>query len=254
MNAQLSMWRVYASHIMNTPHMFTILVIGTLAAVIFYILFRKTENIKRKVIYLYGHIFFLFSPFISTMILWKCAMPVYSCSPKMVIYLLSTGAGVTLLLSFITLPYIYSWANKSQEINDKEINEFVQNECKVIGIQKPKLYAVNELTPHAYSITNIRPSIFLSIGLCELLDKKEMEAVLLHELYHIKQKTSFWKFSINMLKIFSPLASFITVSESMNEEERQADHFAVGIQGTKRFLKSAKHKINKMNKKIENYS
>ncbi len=254
MNIQLSMWKVYASHIMNTPHMLTILIVGALAAVVFYILFRKAENIKRKVLYLYAHIFFLFSPLISTAILWKCAMPVYSCSPKIVIYLLSAGAGITMLLSFITLPYLYSWASKSQEIKDEKINEFVQNQSKAIGMRKPKLYAIHEFTPHAYSITNIRPSIFLSVGLFELLDKKEREAVLLHELYHIQKKSSFWKFSINMLKVFSPLALFVTVNESMDHEEKEADSFAVRTQGTKRFLNAAKYKINNINRKIVDYS
>ncbi len=248
------MWKMYMAHIMNTPYMLSILIMGALTAAVFYVLFRKTDNIKLKVAYLYGHLFFLFSPLISTTLLWKCVMPVYSCSLKIVIYLLLTGFGVTVLLSFIALPYLYSWASKSQEIKEGEINRFVQKQSKALGIRKSKVYAINELTPHAYSISNVRPSIFLSVGLCELLDKKEMEAVLLHELYHIKKKASFWKFSVNVLRIFSPLASFITMSESMNKEEREADQFAVRIQGTKRFLKLAKHRINKMSKKIDEYS
>lgn len=254
MNVQLDMWEMYALYIMSTRYMLTILIVGALVTIFFYILFRKTDSLKRKVAYLYGHIFFLFSPLISTTIFWKCGIPVYSCSPKLLIYLLSTSVGVITLVSFITLPYIYSWASKSKEIKDREISKFVQEQSNAIGIQKPKLYAIEDLTPQAYSITNIRPSIFLSVGLCELLDKKEREAVLLHELHHIKKKSSFWKFSINILRVFSPLALFVTVSESMDQEEKEADSFAVRTQGTKRFLSAAKYKVNNINRKIVDYS
>jgi len=247
---QLAMWNVYASHIMNTPHMLAIFIGSLLLALLFYLLFRKTAPIHRKVTYLYLHILFIFLPFIFSALMWKCLMPVVACSPKMVIYLASLGAGGTLLLSFITLPYIYNWASNSKEIKEGEIKDFVRDQSHAIGIREPKVYAVEDIKPCAYSITNIRPSIFVSVGLCELLGRKEMEAVLFHELYHIKQKTSFWRFSINTLRIFSPLSSFITTDDAMNKEEREADNFAVLQQGTKKYLRLAKSKINVMSKKL----
>jgi len=247
---QLAMWKVYASHIINTPHMLAIFIGSFFLALLFYILFRKTASVSRKVTYLYLHILFIFLPFISSALLWKCLMPVIACSPKMVIYLASIGSGGTLLLSFIILPYVYNWTSNSKEIKEGDIKDFVREQSHAIGIREPKVYAVEDIKPCAYSITNIQPSVFVSVGLCELLDKKEMEAVLLHELYHVQQKTSFWRFSINMLKIFSPLSSFITTDEAMDKEEMEADQFAVSLQGTKKFLKSAKGKVNAMNKRI----
>lgn len=250
----LAMWKVHAMQIINTRHTLLIFITGIFLSLLIYIFFRRANNIKRKVTLLYSHIFFLFFPFIASALLWNCSMPAYSCSPKLLIYLVSGGTGATLLLSFIALPYLYNWASKSQEIKNGNAKEFVREQSKALGIREPKLYATHEIIPRAYSITNIRPSIFLSVGLYELLDKKELEAVLLHELYHIRKKTSFWKFSVNILKTFYPLASFITINESMSQEEKEADYFAVSIQGTKRFLKTAKHKMNKMNKKIDDYS
>lgn len=245
------MWKVYASHILNTPHMLAIFIGSFFLALLFYALFRKTTSVSRKATYLYLHIIFIFFPFISSALLWKCHMPVMACSPKMVIYLVSIGAGGTLLLSFVTLPYIYNWASNSKEIKEGAIKDFIGEQSQAMGIREPKVFAVEDIKPCAYSITNIQPSIFVTVGLCELLDKKEMEAVLLHELYHVKQKTSFWRFSINMLKIFSPLSSFITTDEAMDREEFDADQFAVSLQGTKKFLKSVKNKVNKMHRKIK---
>jgi len=244
------MWNVYASHILSTPHMLAIFIGSFSLALLFYILFRKTAFVSRKVTYLYLHILFIFLPFISSALLWKCLMPVIACSPKMIIYLASIGSGGTLLLSFVILPYIYNWASNSKEIKEGEIKDFVSEKSQAMNIREPKVYAVEDIRPCAYSITNIQPSIFVTVGLCELLDKKEMEAVMLHELYHVKQKTSFWKFSINMLKIFSPLSSFITTDDAIDKEELDADHFAISMQGTKRFLKAAKGKVNKFNRKI----
>ena len=107
---------------------------------------------------------------------------------------------------------------------------------------------MKDITPMAYSITNIKPSIFLSVGLCELLNKKEREAVLLHELYHIKNNSSFWKFSMSNMKMFSRLSSLSSIKTSLEREEKDADLFAINVSGTDRFLNSAKQKINNFKK------
>jgi len=242
---QLSMWEVYFNHLFIHPLLIGILVFSFIASISFFILFRKTDKIKTKTNYLYAHIFFLFSPFIFSALLWECIIPVFMCTPKLIIYGLSGGSVIGLLTSFLVIPYIYPWATNSKEIKNSEQNKFLKKLTNYLGISQPSLYSLNEATPITYSITNIKPAIFLSVGICELLNKKEMQAVLLHELYHIKNKSSIWKFSLNQIKMFSPLSSFSSIRKSINNEEREADLFAVKIQGTKRFLESAKNKINK---------
>src|SRR3989344_4906636 len=246
---QLSMWGVYFNHLFIHPLLIGILVFSFIASISFFILFRKTDKIKTKTNYLYAHIFFLFSPFIFSALLWECIIPVFMCTPKLIIYGLSGGSVIGLLTSFLVIPYIYPWATNSKEIKNSEQNKFLKKLTNYLGISQPSLYSLNEATPITYSITNIKPAIFLSVGICELLNKKEMQAVLLHELYHIKNKSSIWKFSLNQIKMFSPLSSFSSIRKSIDNEEREADLFAVKIQGTKRFLESAKNKINKWNKK-----
>lgn len=245
---QLLMFRTYFEHLLMNPLLIIVLVVSFVISIVSFLFFKKPDDIKTKTLLLYSHVFFLFSPFIFGAFLWNCVMPVYHCMPKMIIYGLSSGSTVALAFGFIAIPYLYPWATNSEKMKCKKLNTFLRKQTEQLKIQQPELYSVGDVTPKAYSITNIKPSIFLSVGLCEILNKKEMQAVLLHELYHIKNKSSIWKFSINQVKMFSPLSSFSSIEKSIDKEERDADSFAIKVQGTKRFLESAKNKVNKISK------
>ncbi len=256
-------FHLYLARLLN-PVNIGVLIISLLLSFFFYILFKKTDKIKVKVTYLYSHIFLLFFPFLFSAFLAKCtssayscvfecATPLYLCSPELLIYMVTAGISVTFLLSFLLLPYLYTWTSKSKEIKEGMAYNIIQDYSASLKIKRPRLYAINDLNPQAYSITNIRPSIFISVGLAELLNKKELEAVLLHELYHIKNKTSFWRFSTHVLKIFSPLSTFISLDSSISKEEREADMFAMQRQGTEVYLKAAKEKITRFKKDIHEF-
>src|SRR3989338_6497615 len=245
---QLSMWNVYFNHLFMHPLLIGILIFSFIASISFFILFIKTNKIRIKTTYLYSHIFFFYSPFIFAAFLWNCVMPVFMCTPKLIIYSLSGGYTLSIFTGFLVIPYIYPWATKSNEIKNSEQNRFLKKWTNHFSITQPSVYSLNEATPLAYSITNIKPAIFFSVGLLEILNKKEMQAVLLHELYHIKNKSSIWKFSLNQIKRFAPLSYFSSIRKSINNEERDADLFAIKVQGTKRFLQSAKKKINQFDK------
>ena len=237
------MWKVYLSYLFTNPFLFGVLVLFLIISLSFFILFRRTDSIKAKTLYLYGHIFFLFSPFVLPLFLWKCLMAVLTCPVMVIIYGSIGGFLLTVLASFIIVPYVYPWATKSTRIKNHTINTLVQKWTERVGITRPDLHVLHEATPRAYSITNIKPAIFLSVGILELLNTEELEAVVLHELYHIQNKSSFWMFSLNMVRTFSPLSSFSSIRRSIQNEEQEADHFAVQMQGTDAFLNSAKRKI-----------
>ena len=80
-----------------------------------------------------------------------------------------------------------------------------------------------------------------------LLSKKEIVAVLLHEIAHIKNRTSVFKIASFFTRIVSPLARFTTFSEELSKEESRADDFAFEIQKTYRHINSAKRKIDRYN-------
>ena len=258
MISKLDIWMMYLYSIFKHPLNLSIFIISITLSLLFFYLFIKNDYIKAKVKFLYLHIILLFFPFLFAAFSGRCMSPVYycsslidscttemvyNCSPKFTVSYLFLGVITALILSFIVLPYIYRWSIKSNEIARGYIKDFVKRKSSKLGIREPRIYAIEDIKPLAYSITNIRPSVFITVGLCELLNRKELEAVLLHELYHLKNKASFWKFSLNMLRLFTPLATFISTRDSLNREEKRADIFAINIQGSERYINSAKRKI-----------
>ena len=106
------------------------------------------------------------------------------------------------------------------------------------------MFFVESAEAFANTFTGWKPTIFISVGLFELLNKKEVEAVILHELYHIKQQGSFLKFSLNLLRLTSPLVAFSVCKNEFLSIEKMADLYAIKVQGTDKHLKSARKKIS----------
>ena len=62
--------------------------------------------------------------------------------------------------------------------------------CQRMGIPMPKLWVLNEASPNAFA-TGRNPansSVAVSTGLLEIMDDREVEAVIAHELGHIKHR------------------------------------------------------------------
>ena len=77
----------------------------------------------------------------------------------------------------------------------------------------------------------------------EILSKKELQAVLLHELAHIKEKSSALKVSSTIMNIFSPFSRLAGFGNNITKEEHKADSFVVKTQKTSKYLQAAKSKI-----------
>ncbi len=77
----------------------------------------------------------------------------------------------------------------------------------------------------------------------ELLNKLELEAVLLHEIGHIKNKSSWNNIATKILRRASPLAHFSLTESKLNKEEVLADEFVIQEQDTARYLFAAKKKV-----------
>ncbi len=243
MIGQFSMWELYFRNLIYTPLNLYILIIAFILSVIFYFLFKRAETLKKKISYLAMHIVLIVFPFVFSAFYWKCVMSIMHCGPMAFILFIISASIISGVLGFMFIPFLFRWSNKDHIIDRGYIKNFIKRQSKKLKIQEPTIHFTNELKPMAYSITNLKPSIFITTGLSEMLSKKEMESVLLHELYHHKTKAYFWKFSINMLKIFTPLSTFINTSQSMEKEELEADNFAVLVQKTDKYLNSAKRKI-----------
>ncbi len=96
-----------------------------------------------------------------------------------------------------------------------------------------RVYYFDSAIPRAFAAGR---SIFVSIGLLEMLDDNELKAVLAHEAWHIRENTG--------APYFKRLA-LMTFSSSESELESRADRFAAEIAGSAA-LSSARNKVDKV--------
>lgn len=97
-----------------------------------------------------------------------------------------------------------------------------------------KLYYFDSAIPRAFASGR---SIFISIGLLEMLDDDELKAVLAHEAWHIRHNSK--------MPFMKQLALMAFSSSADTELECMADRFAAEIAGSEALL-SARNKVDKV--------
>lgn len=231
----------------QSPLKLGIVILSVIVALVsLYFIFRKDLSAGRKVVFIYLHVFALVFPFVFYAFFSGCSSFFSGCSKLLpTIYMLLLTGLVSAVVGSLAAPlvFIHTRSKSAREISRGRAADFVRSESKMLGIKTPKIYLFDSAKPIAFSFSNIRPVIFISAGMLDLLERKESEAVLLHELMHIKSGTSLLRFSAFFLRLFSPLSMFASFRHELNAEELKADRFAVLRQGTKRHLGSAKDKV-----------
>ncbi len=201
---------------------------------------------KAKIVVIYSHISTLLFPLVLFTTNIGCASVCASCYTD-VSQLVSLAIPTTFLVStiagFAVIPTVFVYSNRKREIKNGKVFEFVKSSSRKLKIRQPKIYSINTSKPVAFSFRNFKSAVFLSVGLFDILRWKEVQAVILHELAHIKQKSSALKLSTFFLKVFSPVSILLRFHHNNNDEERKADLLASKLQGTDKFIKSARNKI-----------
>lgn len=215
---------------------------------LFFLLKKRNElSLKKRLALIYGHIFTLVFPFVFYALFQGCQALLTSCDGlQKVLYLLLITLGISLLLGLLFTPFLYLSVNKKKclSLEDSHISSFVSTAAVDMRIEKPKVCYLNVAKPLAFSVKYFHSRIFLSIGLLDLLSHKEKEAVLLHELYHLQQRSSVYKYSLHLLHLLSPLAFFTNFDRELTLEEKNADLFAITWQKTDEYILSSKEKMN----------
>jgi len=101
--------------------------------------------------------------------------------------------------------------------------------------------------PIAFTMGFLKPKIILSTGLLQLLDKTELDAVILHELYHQKHGDPVKTFVLHLLATvmwYLPIINCLMQKYKMIRE-LLADQYAVNEQGTPTHVGSALLKLLK---------
>ncbi len=214
----------------QSPSYVLLSIVSLFLSVLCFVYWRK----KQHSALLYSHLVLLFVPVALLLVSVNCWMSVISgtlaiCAKTIaqaLVYLIPAGVLGALFVGYALMPL---WIRV--QYRARETTQF----SRITGI---RTFLLDSAKPLAFST---QKNIFVSVGMCELLTRKELEAVVLHEVAHVKRQSAWHKFSTILARTCSPLALFS--STDFSREEREADAFAVKKQETKRFIQNARAKI-----------
>lgn len=102
-----------------------------------------------------------------------------------------------------------------------DLHQLLQEACHILDIEPPQLYVRQHPTPNAYTLAmrGKQPFIVVHTSLLELLDPAEIQAVLAHELGHLKCEHGVYLTIANLLVLaagqLSPLGGLIAQNLQM---------------------------------------
>lgn len=228
----------------NPSYVFLSLASFSLAFLSIYHLRAKSHTIKEKTLLIYSHLIFLFFPFALFTLTMACRAISISCEATRILsYSMPTSIALSLLAGFIGIPVLYFMSSRTSGVNDSGMLGFVKKHSDKISIRTPKLYVIDTAKPQAFSFLSFMPSIFMSVGILDILNRKEIESVILHELAHIKHGSTVLKISSYVMRL-SPFSMLKTLSSELDAEERNADLFVFKTQKTWKYIQSAKRKLD----------
>ena len=208
----------------------------------------KSAGMKQRLSVLYVHVFAFVFPFLFYAFFRGCQSYFSGCSQaKAIITMLALTAFISTIIAAAVAPLVFvkRQARKGMLVNGTYWNKFLARHAEALSIRQPRIFVLNTATPVAFSFSFLSSKIFLSAGLFDILSRKELEAVVLHELAHIKNSTSIMRLSGHVARLLSPfarLANFLG-GNAIAEDELAADTFAASVQGTSLHLEAAKRKI-----------
>jgi Zn-dependent protease with chaperone function len=210
-------------------------------------LMRLKVSNRTKLVLIYAHLTAVLFPFVTLATDFGCGTMCMSCHGD-VAKIISIGLPSTLvasgILGFVAIPGLFLLLSRGRTIKDGGMLRFISKYSRAMGIKTPSVYAIDSAKPKAFSFKTFRSAIFLSAGLADILSKRELEAVLLHELAHVRSKASIFRISSLLLRI-SPMSYMKSFDAELDDEERSADDFVASVQRTRRYLKSARAKLVK---------
>ena len=127
------------------------------------------------------------------------------------------AVGFSILMSFFSYWFsdkLVLKMTKAKPLNKEEypeIHEMIVNLSRKAGLPLPKIYMVDEMAPNAFATGRNHENSVVAVtkGLIQVLDKKELEGVLAHELSHIKNRDML----VSTMAVV--LAGFITILSDM---------------------------------------
>ena len=203
----------------------------------------KGVSLFQKSLFGYIHFLTLLFPLHYFFFSLTCALEGNCTFSSTLSYSLIASVTIATILAFFLIPYLLVHLQKPTQIGKSTLSSFLKKVSKKEHIKMPSLFLLHISKPTAFSFSFFSSSIFFSVGLSDILSAKELQSVLLHELWHVKERSSFLKSAVFLLR-FSPFSKFSTLKNELSKEEKNADIFAAKIQKNRKYLLLAKKKIN----------
>jgi Zn-dependent protease with chaperone function len=224
----------------KNPLHLSVLIIFWALAIISFLHWREHP----KAHYLYAHLFFLLVPLLDFAIAVPCQIPFVQglltfCSvviTRTVILLVPPALILAVIGGAYVAPVVYRKLYRAKPLHEERFKDLARK----AGVPGTRFWMLDTAKPLAFSFGK---DVLMSVGMFELLKKKEQDAVFLHELGHVKHQSSAVKFSTWLARFFSPVAHFASLGARIDAEERAADVFAIRMQGTGTYLGAAKRKM-----------
>ncbi len=214
---------------------------SVIAAVAMFLLVRNSNMaLKWKISAIYAHLSLIVFPIIFFALTMHCGADCNTPVSNMILYSLPLTLLFSTFAGFVAIPVFF--LRSGHEIKTGFAADFVKSQSEKMHIKTPRIYLARTGRAVAFSFRSLFSAIFVSEKLLAVLNKKELEAVLLHEMAHIGSRSSIFKFSAFLMR-FSPLSIFSSFGNDLSLEEKKADEFAARMQKTAKYLLSAKRKI-----------
>jgi Zn-dependent protease with chaperone function len=141
-------------------------------------------------------------------------------------------AVVVILVQYAVNPFVIEWLVPAVVVGhdgeryslDHPLCDSVARRCKDAGIPLVKLAIVDDGTPNAFTFgrTPRDARMFVTRGLIERLDETELDAVVAHEVGHIKN----WDFAVMTVAAVVPMLLYLVYLTTRSS--RDARHVAIG--------------------------
>jgi Zn-dependent protease with chaperone function len=209
-----------------------------LAAVVLFVSQRQTRSAQHRFVLLHLHLGFLLFPFAFLALSLTCTQTGLCAVglTQMALLTLPLAVVAALFAGLFLLPLVHRLRGKPE---NGWMQDFVSNQSV-----RADVFLFDSLHRTAYSVSGFYPAILVSRRMASALSRKQMQAVLLHELAHIRRGSQPLKTVALFLQRISPLRRLVAVPLLIQQEEAFADGFAARVQGTSRHLEKARRKIS----------
>jgi Zn-dependent protease with chaperone function len=224
----------------SNPLHLTVLIFSWALALISFLYWREHPQAR----FLYAHLFFLLVPLLDFAVAVPCSVPFLQglqtfCSvviTRTVIFVIPFALLFAGILGLKVFPALYKRRYDAKQLSNARFSRLAEK----AGLSGARFWLLDTARPLAFSFGN---DVLISVGMFELLNRREQDAVFLHELGHLKHKSSLGTFAVRLARLFSPIAHFASLQEHICAEEIFADDFAIKTQGASRHLFSARKKL-----------